>query len=129
MAMRKSSTTNLIDRNDVLYRNLEIAKSRISASPLAQGFRTGVPAVLMYRNSTSSPVLIWMKTAHVAGLASLFEYGYNSGVGINGMASLHAGTDGYSESTFQILLPGEEMWGLTVNCNVHWRVISLNNLL
>lgn len=118
-----------VDRNDTLYRNLEIAKHRISASPNARGFHTGVPAALLYRNSTNSLMLFWMKAFHSAGLSGLAEFGYSqSTVGINGYSALVTGV-GLSEETFQILLTGEEMWALSVNCDLHWRVISLNNLL
>lgn len=122
---------NQVDSNDVLYRNIQIAKLRM-AFPLEKG-TVGITGSfeLAYKNDTRQNMLMRIELSPNLGFIAELRYSKNNsssqpiimkGLLINLVAY-------YAEEAFVLLLPGEEIWIQAIQGNAFWRIVSLNNLL
>lgn len=125
----RAGAQDALDPNDVLYRNVELAKMRLT-HPLEAGTivsSVGTPR-MVYKNTQRSPVLIALTMISSPLAFNGFYFGprevANSGQMINIQGPI---------THYEILFPNEEIWSfpLAVAATIYGRyaVVSLNNLL
>lgn len=126
----RAGAQNTPDPNDVLLRNIEIAKLRMAFSDTQGVVWANAGPELAYKNNISQNALMHIEPHASIGSLIRVRYGKNDSTSFRlDLKGIYVNLVAYSaEQAFVLLLPGEEIWMQVSSGYATWQVVLLNNL-